>query len=443
MNNKLKDLVVTKTIQNNIGKNCKANLFSLSREEVQDNQIQATKASGYAVANGEWLIDGNIYSWLRSGTSNNSYYAYYLYPSGASINDYNVYDSIAVRPALYLNLPSKISAPRADGSSEARVGNHKVEIFENGGKHYIKVFSLQVPQTLVSKPKELEKTDKVCSGRYDADAKTMIKNPVYISNGERYVEFTAKTEDNKLITIDGVKVETGDTAYAKLVPLVLEIVNWDNLPTSVNPQGNGKDKEIFAVAERGYYQVPFNEECSDGNDYAKAYIHKVEEKLLDEMFYEEEMVSEEVSEETNEPNFKEQLEASMSGDVCLLDKVKRLGVLDATLFEKDSESMNIIAEVITSLMASESDKYYAEAESNDRIAKIDEDMRLIMEEYKKIVTAKREEFAKIKALSEARGAASSKTKAALSDLKKFKRQQFPQGDRVHMDRHSFHSEEQE
>lgn len=295
MNNKLKDLIITKTIKSKNGEDCEVNIFSLSGKEIQDNQIEATKASGYAVANGEWLRDGNIYSWLRSGNYNFSYYAFILNPSGASTVNHYVDTSNAVRPALYLNLPFKLSAPRADGSSEARVGNHKVEIFENGGKHYIKVFSLQVPQTLVSKPKELEETDKVCSGRYDADAKTMIKNPVYISNGERYVEFTAKTEDNKLITIDGVKVETGDTAYAKLVPLVLEIVNWDNLPTSVNPQGNGKDKEIFAVAEMGYYQVPFNEEVSDGNDYAKAYIHKVEEELLDEMFYEEEMVNEEIN----------------------------------------------------------------------------------------------------------------------------------------------------
>lgn len=68
MNKKLKDLIVTKTIKNNIGTNCNANIFSLSREEIQDNQVEATKASGYAVANGEWLRGGNIYSWLRSGS---------------------------------------------------------------------------------------------------------------------------------------------------------------------------------------------------------------------------------------------------------------------------------------------------------------------------------------------------------------------------------------
>lgn len=442
MNKKLKDLIVTKTIKNNIGTNCNANIFSLSREEIQDNQVEATKASGYAVANGEWLRGGNIYSWLRSGYYKQFYLAYSLIPSGASTSNIYVTNSNAVRPALYLNLPSKLSAPRADGSSEARIGNHKVEIFEKDGKHYIKVFSLQVPETLVSKPKKLEKTNRVCSGRYNADSKTMIKNPVYAFDGERYVKFTAKTEDNETITIDGVKVETGDTAYAKLVPLVLEIVNWENLPTSVNPQGNGKDKEIFAVAERGYYQVPFNKELSDGNEYAKSYIHEVEEKLLDEMFYEEEMVSEEVSEETNEPVFKEQLEASMSGEASLLDKVKRLEALDATLFEKDSESMNLIAEEITSYIAKECDKLYSRASSNDAISEVAKQIEEILAEYKRIVTTKRAEYEEIKTIT-TREAAAAKTKAALTDLKKFKHQKFPQGEHIYMDRHSFHSEEQE
>ena len=64
------------------------------------------------------------YSWLRSGLSSYASYAYYLYASGSTYGNINVYYSYAVRPALHLNLNSaaqaatELTQPRLEDPSQ-------------------------------------------------------------------------------------------------------------------------------------------------------------------------------------------------------------------------------------------------------------------------------------------------------------------------------------
>ncbi len=109
-------------------------------------------------------------------------------------------------------------------------------------------------------PEELGaiKTDNSYTGRYDNKTKTYQKWQEYSIDGQLYVYGQIKNSqsfgfDETYYGYDyysGPKIgKTGTYSWYKVEPIRWVIKNWDKLPTSINPKGNGKDDFLMIESE--------------------------------------------------------------------------------------------------------------------------------------------------------------------------------------------------
>ena len=250
-------------------------VFFETYDEVKgiDSDKRYVYASDYAVMNGA-LLGGrrrgpkdrqSTWHWLRSAYSKNNVYSVDI--DGSLDDDRADEESTGLCPALHLNLSSVISARSASR-------DFKIEPFKDkSGKilyHTIEFGSY--PQDKAKNSGELERlfnahkltpTSKTYTGYMKEDG-SFEQNQEFEYGGKKYVRVISKKYDNDSEYKDKTKApEDGTPMWAEVQPIKWKIKNWDELPRSINPNGNGTAKTIYVKSEEGIMSgIPFYPEYS-------------------------------------------------------------------------------------------------------------------------------------------------------------------------------------
>ena len=231
-------------------------------------------ASDYAVMNGAFLGGErkgpkdrqSTWYWLRSASSKSSVYSV---EDDGSLSTYSADEkSAGLCPALHLNLSSVISARSA--SSDFKIESFK----DKSGKilYYTIEFG-SYPQDKAKNSGELERlfnahkltpTGKTYTGYMKEDG-SFQQNQEFEYGGKKYVRVISKKYDNDSEYKDKTKApEDGTPMWAEVQPIKWKIKNWDELPRSINPNGNGTAKTIYVKSEEGIMSgIPFYPEYGE------------------------------------------------------------------------------------------------------------------------------------------------------------------------------------
>lgn len=71
------------------------------------------------------------------------------------------------------------------------------------------------------------------------------KSPEFEYNGEKYVRVISHNQNTSMNYSNGEKPDYGKAEWVKVEPIDFEIQNWDKLPKTINPKGNGRDNAIM------------------------------------------------------------------------------------------------------------------------------------------------------------------------------------------------------
>lgn len=253
-----------------------------------------TCPTDYAVMNGVKMRSSNdgpkdrksCWTWLRSGCSSLDYLgdvnkrspkirvydADVISFNGGCETERVCYRHIALCPTLHLSLSSVISARRAS-CDFFRISEIKTK---GSGKYHTIEFG-EYPKTYVGneKNKKLEGlyfsgklclTGKTYTGRIDSDGKTILHSEFEYED-QKYVRVLTERYDDDYKYSDGtMDPENRTYRWARVEPIVWEIRNWDEMPTRINPLGNGSAKFIDIITEEAIVCLPFHPDIdkSDG-----------------------------------------------------------------------------------------------------------------------------------------------------------------------------------
>ena len=231
-------------------------------------------ASDYAVMNGAFLGGErkgpkdrqSTWYWLRSASSKSSVYSV---EDDGSLSTYSADEkSAGLCPALHLNLSSVISARSASR-------DFKIESFKDksGKILYYTIEFGSYPQDKAKNSGELERlfnahkltpTGKTYTGYMKEDG-SFQQNQEFEYGGKKYVRVISKKYDNDSEYKDKTKApEDGTPMWAEVQPIKWKIKNWDELPRSINPIGNGTAKTIYVKSEEGIMSgIPFYPEYGE------------------------------------------------------------------------------------------------------------------------------------------------------------------------------------
>ena len=233
-----------------------------------DSDKRYVYASDYAVMNGD-LLGGlregpkdrqSTWHWLRSADTENDVYK--VGSDGSLNHDYADKKSAGLCPALHLNLSSVISARSASR-------DFKIEPFKDksGKILYYTIEFGSYPQDKARNSSELEKlynarkltpTGKTYTGYMKEDG-SFEQNQEFEYGGKKYVRVISEKYDHDSEYKDKTKApEDGTPMWAEVQPIKWKIKNWDELPRSINPIGNGTAKTIYVKSEEGIMSgIPF------------------------------------------------------------------------------------------------------------------------------------------------------------------------------------------
>lgn len=239
-----------------------------------DSDKRYVYASDYAVMNGA-LLGGqrkgpkdrqSTWHWLRSADTKD--YVYEVVSDGSFYSNLAYRESAGLCPALHLNLSSVISARSASR-------DFKIEPFKDksGKILYYTIEFGSYPQDKARNSSELEKlynarkltpTGKTYTGYMKEDG-SFEQNQEFEYGGKKYVRVISEKYDNDSEYKDKTKTpEDGTPMWAEVQPIKWKIKNWDELPRSINPIGNGTAKTIYVKSEEGIMSgIPFYPEYGE------------------------------------------------------------------------------------------------------------------------------------------------------------------------------------
>lgn len=200
--------------------------------------------------------------------------------------------SKGLRPSLHYNLPANISIRRTSTFSEVNQTSDKNEEFDireikdDTGKTLYHILQLgEYPKTKIDE--ELSKTlellynngkleeEITCTGRWYSNngQKAEYKNyagrhsPEFEYQKERYVREISYPNDDENVYSDGTQAgKKGTIRWVKVEPISWIIKNWDEMPKSINPKGNGEAKYFDLKAEKVITaNIPFYPDEDDSN----------------------------------------------------------------------------------------------------------------------------------------------------------------------------------
>lgn len=258
-------------------------VFFETFDEVEgiESDTRSVYASDYAVMNGAWLSEQREGPKDRKLTWHWLHPAYYKYKSlsvysedkvsdfyynGSIFHNKTTREEAALCPALHLNLSSVISARSASRDFKIEPFNDK-----SGKILYYTIEFGSYPQDKARNSSELEKlynarkltpTGKTYTGYMKEDG-SFEQNQEFEYGGKKYVRVISKKYNNFSEYKDETKApEDGTPMWAEVQPIKWKIKNWDELPRSINPNGNGTAKTIYVKSEEGIMSgIPFYPAC--------------------------------------------------------------------------------------------------------------------------------------------------------------------------------------
>ncbi len=366
--------------------------------------------------------------------------------SGNRNNKYPEYTGAGVVPALRFNLPSKdfINSLSAEELFGCEISVGTVEYEDDKGRvrtyHTItfpntRVVNKKADKELTAKLQEamqkglLEKTSQGYTGRMNQD-KTFKKFDTYQYNGKEYAYVQAEPYDSGNSYQDGSPVVDGEWIFLEIGPATLRIKNkWKNLPKCINPNGNGKDDKLnLRVLDAVNAGVPFSQDSRVCYEASLCDLRRyVEEEFVHDFFLDEE-------------NFL--VKGKNVSKKSVEKYINNLSQVEAGAFVKGSEEMGKINQEFIDILTSYADSQTAQSKTDEEFSKNEAEIERLKEEYNNVVEAKRRENGENAALEAKRGAAAGDIYSSIGELKDFKHKKFPQGERVHMDRHSFNHDDE-
>lgn len=251
------------------------------KKTIKEMQISATD---YAQMNNAYI--GNIYTtrtgkqttpaWLRSEA-----FAYVV----SCVNDYadfqvetTGYRAAGLCPSLHYHLPGDESEKleqfdiREVKDTEGKVIYHTLQIGEYPKTKVDEDLS-RILESLYHGGKIQEGI--VCTGRwYSSNGQKENyrdyagkHSPEFEYQGQRYVRVVSYPNDENTRYSDGTSTgKVGTIRWAKVEPISFVIKNWDEMPKSINPRGNGRAKYFDLRAEEAITSnIPFYPDEDDQN----------------------------------------------------------------------------------------------------------------------------------------------------------------------------------
>lgn len=264
------------------------------------DQERKTSATDYAKMNNAYTY--NSYRTLTGQQTTdvclrsafNSYYVYYVNGDGDWFSSLCNFRFLGLCPSLHYHLPSNISARSARRFSKKKQDRLKDEndefnireVKDTNGE--IVYHTLQIGEYTKTKVNEnlsqtLEtlyhggklKEDITCTGRWYScnGQKENYKDyagkhsPEFEYQGNRYARVISYPNDEETEYSDGVEAgKEGTVRWTKIEPISFKILNWDEMPKSINPKGNGKAKYFDLIAEEAIISnIPFYPDEHDQN----------------------------------------------------------------------------------------------------------------------------------------------------------------------------------
>lgn len=306
----LRSRIIPTTIENtdesqNTG-NKKFNTTDLIYLDSDDEQYDGKKtdeerrisATDYAQMNNAYTSDG----YYTTRTGKQTTWAWLRYYDGLSVSDhgcssfrYTSSRDIGLCPSLHYHLPSDISARSAlrflkwqknrDESEELEQFDIR-EVQDTTGKtiyHTLQIgeyAKTKVDENLSRTLESLYHGGKiqegiVCTGRWYSSngQKESYKDyagkhsPEFEYQGQRYVRVVSYPYGEEDRYSDGTPTgKVGTIRWAKVEPISFVIKNWDEMPKSINPKGNGRAKYFDLRAEEAITSnIPFYPNEHDQN----------------------------------------------------------------------------------------------------------------------------------------------------------------------------------
>lgn len=306
----LRSRIIPTTIENtdesqNTG-NKKFNTTDLIYLDSDDEQYDGKKtdeerrisATDYAQMNNAYTSDG----YYTTRTGKQTTWAWLRYYDGLSVSDhgcssfrYTSSRDIGLCPSLHYHLPSDISARSAlrflkwqknrDESEELEQFDIR-EVQDTTGKtiyHTLQIgeyAKTKVDENLSRTLESLYHGGKiqegiVCTGRWYSSngQKESYKDyagkhsPEFEYQGQRYVRVVSYPYGEEDRYSDGTPTgKVGTIRWAKVEPISFVIKNWDEMPKSINPKGNGRAKYFDLRAEEAITSnIPFYPNEQDQN----------------------------------------------------------------------------------------------------------------------------------------------------------------------------------
>jgi len=244
-------------------------------ENISDSE-RIAYATDYAVMN-YGLLSNLVYGykdkkptwyWLRSASSGSTVRCVHFHGNHNGQNCSA--DFAGIRPNLHLNLSSFISAQKnspdffkIEEKSYNGIEDYHTLVFGYYPKTYVGNKLNSVLESYYSS-KTLKATGRRWRKKwngYQNDDGTFVQNEEFEYKGERYVRVKTQKYDNNSEYSDGTEAsERGTYKWIKVEPIVWKIRNWDEMPSEINSNGNGRAKFIDLQAEDCITSgIPFSE----------------------------------------------------------------------------------------------------------------------------------------------------------------------------------------
>ena len=240
-----------------------------------------TTATDWVLVNYAYIHQNNTsyspYYWLRSASSSPNMMRVGYSGNVAYSDPTNIF--LSIRPAMQFNLNSIISARSA------------LNIQINTTAKTITVPNIMYPQTRAIASSTLHNNLNNAYNNGTLQSGMKLTGKSYKGYNGDYLEYyyggsyfvrtpVNRYPSNTLPLVDNSTPSNGSYIWIIVEPIVWSITNWDKMPTSINPNGDGTATEMIVISKKAIVKIGenYNNSTSTGcslwqNSYARAYLN--------------------------------------------------------------------------------------------------------------------------------------------------------------------------
>ena len=226
------------------------------------------------IFNTDKALNGKPAAWIWLRSSNATDGIACILGNGEEYYTSTAYRSASLSPSLHFELTDSIKQSnfREIKDTQGNVIYHTVQLGE-----YPKT---KVDNNLGNELESLYNNGNIsnkliCTGRwYSTNGQKRLKEdyigkhiPEFEYNGERFVRVISYTREQEDRYSDGTPSGDGNSIkWARVEPISFIIKNWNEMPKTINPRGNGRAKYFDLRAEEGIISnIPFYPDDDDNN----------------------------------------------------------------------------------------------------------------------------------------------------------------------------------